>query len=298
MRAREMDTFPTTTGTGPLPMLPGTLLAPGYRIVQHLNRGAVLDVYSVHSEARDCLCIAKVPRADRHDPQEREQLRREGGWLLDLSHPHLVRGYDLLDAVHGPCDGGNGNADTPVLILETLTGATLSRLIEEHSRLPKDDLAVLGRQLVSVLHYLHSHRIIHLDLKPSNVVCQAGLAKVLDLSLAQHPGRCRPGAGTHEYMAPEQVTGDTVGPATDIWGLGGILYRAATGRRPFQRATGPRTATDMPDPEPLWASNAGPRLGGAIASCLASDPARRPSITELRSIFDATIPDPSSDQTN
>jgi eukaryotic-like serine/threonine-protein kinase len=134
----------------------------------------------------------------------------------------------------------------PVVILETLTGATLAYLIDTAPRrLAISDIVHLGFHLCSALHYLHRHAVLHLDLKPSNIVSESRLAKIIDLSIARPPGRGRAGAGTTQYMAPEQVTGDYLGLATDVWGVGAVLWEAATGEEPFN-------ADDEDDDEPSY----------------------------------------------
>ena len=100
----------------------------------------------------------------------------EGELLATLAHPHLVRGYELV------------SAPRLAVVMETLTGATLAALIED-PRLGVVDTALLGRQLVSVLGYLHRRGWVHLDVKPANVVVQAGRAVLIDLGLASPPGQ-------------------------------------------------------------------------------------------------------------
>ena len=124
--------------------------------------------------------------------------------LIELTHPHLVRGYELLEVGRTPVSIEPSSTAGPVHVMETLTGATLSSLIEtEHpDGMDPDDVAMLGLRLCSMLHYLHGRGVLHLDLKPSNIVFKAGTAVLLDLSLAQPPGRCAAGIGMHEHMAP------------------------------------------------------------------------------------------------
>jgi serine/threonine protein kinase len=80
---------------------------------------------------------------------------------------------------------------------------------------------------------LHSRNHLHLDVKPSNIIASDGVARLIDLSLARRPGRCAPGIGTPGYMSPEQVCGGHLGPPADVWGVGLVLYEAATGLQPF-----------------------------------------------------------------
>ena len=248
----------------------------GYEIVEHIARSRVLDVYDVYSEERDCRCVAKLIRPDMDNERRRRRLRDEGRLLLRLAHPHVVRAYELVERPR------------PVLILETLTGETLSRLIERSTRrLATDDIAFLGMHLCSALHYLHGQGYLHIDVKPSNVVTDNGAAKLLDLSIARPPGRAKRGVGTRQYMAPEQASGVSLTPATDVWGIGATLFEAATGTMPFPdggqlehraervRALRPRLPR---------------RIADAIDAALDPEPAARPSVRELADALDGSVP--------
>lgn len=275
-----MTTACLTTSTTPAVHAPGTVLVAGLIVDEHLSRGADLDVYSVWDPDRDCLCIAKTLRPDRReDATARRRLHHEGELLTTLDHPHLVRGYALLDG-----EDLDDEDSGPMLLMETLTGATVARVIQDvPDGLDTADTALLGLQLCSVLHHLHRRGVLHLDLKPSNIVCEAGRARLLDLSLAQPPGPCPAGKGTHEYMAPEQVAGDHVDTAADAWGLGGVLFRALTRRRPFPRTDGARDPRTAPDLTALQGrTDVDPDLRQVVAACLRLDPRARPGLTEVR----------------
>lgn len=275
------------SGAGPAaseaeaPILPaGALLAPGYWVIQLLRRGNDLDVYDVWSDERACRCIAKLPRPDRRGRSTRRRLINEGSLLLSLAHPHIVRAYELLNQPHS------------ILILELLAGPTLSQLIEQETRLSQMDGILLGYQLCSALNYLHQRGTLHIDLKPSNIIITDRMVKVIDLSLAQPAGPGSPGVGTDRYMAPEQVRGDRLSPATDTWGIGIVLFVVLTGQRPF------------PEPddgcEPLQLSQRAPsircyrRLRPGLASiidqCLEPTPMARPSIARLAATLRALTP--------
>jgi serine/threonine protein kinase len=260
------------------PLAPGAELAAGYRVVAHLSRNQALDVYDLFSVGRDCRCIAKVVRPDRRDERARARLVQEAEVLLGLTHPHLVRAYELLP---GP---------DPVLILETLTGATLGALLEEDGPLLDGDVCELGRQLASAVGYLHRCGWLHLDLKPDNVVAERGMVKVLDLSLARRPGPAGAGIGTRQYSAPEQARGGVLGPPADVWGLGAVLFEMATGDAPY--AGLPAPAEQFPQlrrrPRRLAARDLLPAgLAAAIDACLELDPSARPTVDELVRVLDA-----------
>jgi eukaryotic-like serine/threonine-protein kinase len=259
-----------------------TALAPGYEVLGLLSRNQAMDVYDVWDSERDCRVVAKLVREDRAGKERlQRRLVNEGTLLTRLAHPHLVRGYELLDRPQ------------PVLILETLTGVTLGHLIEtRRRRLALTDVAFLGMQLCSALRYLHRRGVLHLDVKPGNIVCdEAGQAKLIDLSLARPPGEVSAGVGTRDYLAPEQATGGAVDAAADVWGIGTVLYEAATGRRAFEGDDEPRRYAQLEGPPPPISSLR--RVPAAFAElvdrCLAPTPAGRPSVEEVSSALDRLV---------
>jgi serine/threonine protein kinase len=285
------------------PLPAGRILAPGYTILAHLHQSNNFDVYDVFSEERACRCIAKTPKQDLlKSERAANRLLREGALLAGLTHPHVARLYEIVE---GP---------PAALILETLTGETLAHLIDtNYRRLPIKEVAHLGLHLCSAVHYLHGRGILHLDLKPSNIVSERGMAKILDLSIAHPPGPTKAGAGTTQYMAPEQVRGDVVDASTDVWGIGAVLFEAATAEPPFnaeyeetgyEEDSGPTDGTGTDE----WTSTSGTgahdglegyeqitrraapvrahrRVPAAsneiIARCLDPDPRGRPTVAEL-----------------
>ena len=259
--------------TSPDVLADGDTLVDGYCVLQHLHRGSDLDAYVVWSDERACMCVAKVLRPDRRDaPRPKRRLLREGRLLKRLAHLHLARAYAVF-------------VNPPAVILEVLTGKTLERRLADSGRLPVDELACLGVQLCSALHYLHRQPLLHLDLKPSNIVCERGLAKLLDLSIARKPGRARRGVGTRHYMAPEQARGGFVTPATDVWGLGVVLYEAIAGQPAFRvTADGPRYPQLATRARPLSGRRRLPaELGRIIDNALDPCPGARPRLDEVSS---------------
>ena len=260
---------------GPPPLPPGAIFAPGYRVVRFLRRGRDLDVYDLWSESRNCRCVGKTVRPDRLEKRDaRARLLREGKLLLRLTHPHIVRAYEVQ------------TAPAPLVILETLPGETLSHLLERrHKRLGVQEVAHLGLHLCSAIGYLHRNDILHLDLKPSNIIATHGIAKVLDLSLARRPGPSRGGIGTTGYMAPEQSLGGEFGPCTDVWGIGITLYEVATGEPACDAGDDTSTTRVRAEPcrvKPVRHSRRVPvSLASAIDCCLSFDPASRPTVDEL-----------------
>jgi serine/threonine protein kinase len=255
------------------PLGPGAVVAPGARVVAHLHRSEDLDVYDAWCERRACRVIVKTPRPDRRrDAPVVRALLREGRLLRRLAHPGIVRAYE----VHaGP---------RPAVVMETLGGETLAHLIRrrEGRRLAAAEIAVVAVQLGGALRYLHAAGLLHLDVKPANVIAEAGRAKLVDLSIARRAGRVAPGLGTPCNMAPEQARGGEVGPAADVWGLGTVLYELATGETPFADDAGVEyPQLERRAPAVGASRRLPPPLAALIDGCLEPDPAARPMLDEL-----------------
>jgi serine/threonine protein kinase len=280
---------------GPI-LQPGEEVAPGYEVIAHLRRGKRLDVYDVWSVERACRCVAKTITPDRiGEERARVQLSAESELLLSLTHPNIVRAYEVVESSTG----------VPVLILETLTGRTVSHIIDDFSDgMELEDVVWLGLHLCSAVAYLHRHGCLHLDVKPDNVISEAGRAKLIDLSISGKEGPSSAGAGTYDYLAPEQARGERVSPATDVWGIGITLYEALTGTVPFEpdddgdddeegSASDYADASDDFDPDSYpQATERAPLVitrredipapfADVVDACLEPDPARRPSVEEL-----------------
>jgi eukaryotic-like serine/threonine-protein kinase len=279
------------------PFAPGYTIAAGYEVISHLSRGNDLDVYDVWSDRRGCRCVAKTLRPRRvQDSSVTARLLEEGRRLQRLAHPHIVRGYETIEAPQ------------PVAILETLSGETLSHMIQSSGPLDASECVHLGLQLGAATQYLHAEGIVHLDLKPSNVIAQGGRAKLLDLSVARPPGVMRADIGTWCYMAPEQVRGGFVDEAADVWGLGVVLFEAASGVPAFEEeshASGSggdgsdqhtgRDASAVVTPIRDVASVPG-SLADLVTSCLAPDPAQRPRVRDLLAALERSGDLPASER--
>lgn len=258
----------------------GSEIIPGYTVLRLGSRGSLFDVYEVWSIERHCRCAAKVLRPHRlEEPKGRRRLLREGRTLLGLSHPNIVRAYELCERPH------------PVLIMEALPGMTVEYWLEEHERLTTPNLVHLGEHVISAIAYLHANQILHLDLKPGNLLVSGGIIRVIDFSLARAPGRGRRGMGTHIYLAPEQARGRQLGPPADVWGIGVVLWEAAVGRAPFEYPEDRETYDQLLRRAPSIRSERRlPRaLGDGIDACLEPDPQERPTVRELAELVDSFL---------
>ena len=259
-------------------LAPGQRLSDTLTVVEHLRRGEELDVYVAFDTARYCRVLAKTTRPELASwPDTVAALTREADVLAGFAHPHVVRLFEVQ----------RPRGEAPVVVLELLTGATLGALLKRVGRLSLPDLAAMGEQLCSALRYVHASGVLHLDVKPSNIICDNRLAKLIDFSVARAPGPCPRGLGTPTYAAPEQVAGGLASSASDVWGLGLCLYQSATGAHPFE--PGVHTGDHSPDRAPSIRSLR--RLPAVVSAlldgCLEPEPGNRPSLTEVATILSA-----------
>jgi serine/threonine-protein kinase len=196
-------------------------------------------VYRAHDEQlnRDiALKVVTVPASSRGEASHR--FLREARSIAQLTHPNIVQIYDI-----GEQDG------FLFLAMELVEGGNLSQKIQREDAMSPADAVRIVLQIARAVHRAHRVGIIHRDLKPGNILLSAsGEPRITDFGLAKWQGELaddearltRVGVpmGTPGYMAPEQVRGDpdAIGPATDVYALGTILYECLTGRRPFQDA--------------------------------------------------------------
>jgi serine/threonine protein kinase len=254
----------------------GDLVAEGLTALRLLGGGLRYEAYLAWSDRLQSLVVVKVVRPGLVDDDHTlKGLAAEVALLERLGHPVLVRSF-----------GASLGGPRPHVVLEHLEGPRLSSLLRRYGPLPAEQLLPLGVQLCAAAHYLASEDVVHLDIKPSNIIMGAP-ARLIDLSVArtlEQCGRLAAPVGTDAYMAPEQCVpsdGVPVGPPADVWGIGVTLYEAATGRRPFPKGDPdaadpalrrPQLTFGPPPSEPLP-----PPMAATILACLESDPRRRPA---------------------
>ena len=262
----------------------GDEIAPGRSVLKPIGGGSAYEVMLVFDDHLFSIMVAKVVRPDQlEDESTMRGLRREAEALERLAHPTLIRGFDaVLDPPH------------PHVLIEHLEGPTLRRLIKRDGPLPEEQLLPLALHVASALHYLAGEEIVHLDVKPDNIVMGVP-PRLIDLSVARPFERARriEGAiGTDPYMAPEQCGAPEyrglIGGATDVWGLGATLFHAATGMRPFPRERGAGESGDREARFPQLVAEpqefprgVSPAFAELILATLRKDPAERPSAREL-----------------
>jgi eukaryotic-like serine/threonine-protein kinase len=266
----------------------GDAIAPGRTVLSRLGGGKRYEVFLVWDDHRLAVLVAKVLRPDQaEDPMAQRDLAREAEWLSRLGHPVLVRGFDAV--LDGPF---------PHVLIEHLEGPTLRALLERGEGLPLEQLLPLGLPVASALHYMACEELVHLDVKPENIVMGAP-PRLIDLSVARPLSEARRLAhpvGTDAYMAPEQCGSGEVGSPADVFGLAATLQHALTGRPPFPRAEGARDSTDATVRFPQLVSDAEPlprrtprELADALRAGLARDPGDRPTAADFAGALEPLV---------
>jgi serine/threonine protein kinase len=251
-----------------------------YKVIEHIGRGGMADVYkALHPEMNRVVAIKVLSRALVHSPEMRARFRREARAIGALSHPNIVQvfDFDVVDGVY-------------FMVMEFIDGETLGqRLSDLHARGKRLPLAETLRVTIAVgqaMHYAHEQAMLHRDIKPTNIMFRGdgcvvltdfGVAKILNAT--SHITKTGAVAGTPAYMAPEQWTGATVDRRSDIYSLGVVLYQLATGELPFSDETPARLMfrhiSDSPTPPRNLCADIPPALEDVIVRSLAKDPRER-----------------------
>jgi serine/threonine-protein kinase len=252
-----------------------------YRILGQIGRGGMGAVYLAEradEQYRQRVALKLVKRGTDTD-EVLQRFRRERQILASLDHPHIAR---LLD-------GGATSDGRPYLVMEAIEGIPITEWCDRRRRTVDERVALFGTVCLAVQH-AHQRLVVHRDVKPSNVLVEEdGDVKLLDFGIAKVLGAddvpgIRTQAGvrvlTPEYAAPEQLGGLPVTTATDVYGLGVLLYELLTGRRPFE----PSRASSGRDAAPR-----DPELPSAVVLRGARDPARQPRLEARGSSEPASV---------
>ena len=266
----------------------GAEIVPGRHAVRLLGGGHRYEAYLAWDDDLRALVAVKIVRPDLvGHPGVLAGMAGEARALERLSHPVIVRGFD---AVLG--------GDRPHLVLELLDGPRLSTLVRT-SVVAIEQVLTLGLQLSSAAHYMSVRGIVHLDIKPRNVI-MAAPPRLIDLSVAlpfEELATITTPVGTDSYMAPEQCDPDRfteIGPPADVWGIGVTLYGALAKRRAFDTTADERFPQLVRAAAPL-PKDVPPVLAELVLSMLEPRPADRPTAAQLADALEpivATLPRP------
>jgi hypothetical protein len=259
------------------------LLHGRYQLLRLLGQGSMGVVYLAHDSVLDRELALKTMRS--LGPEDIYRLKREFRSLAEVAHPHLVQLYDLV-----------ASDDDCFFTMEWVRGATfVDAFVGSDGASRRVDQARLEegiRQLCSGLLALHGRQKLHRDIKPTNVLVEpSGRLVLIDFGLVSDEGalalrssRSTDLGGTPVYMAPEQLCGEGVSPASDWYAVGVMLYEALTGQAPFE-GLGPnwifdRTSKAPPSPSEL-APETPDHLDALVMALLRRNPSERPTPSEI-----------------
>ncbi len=249
----------------------------GYRVEALLGRGGMGVVYRAwHLRLNRAVALKMLLAGPCARPEELERFLRESQAVASLGHPNIVQVYDIGDA-----DG------RPYFTMELVEGGNLADQIRGVPQ-PANQAAACVATLAEAIHAAHQSGIVHRDLKPANILLtRDGTPKVTDFGLARRldgdEGLTLSGVpvGTPSYMAPEQARGErqAIGPATDVYALGAILYELLAGRPPFRAESATATLQQVLTAEPVSPTRLNPQVPRDLTTiclkCLSKEPHRR-----------------------
>ncbi len=251
---------------------------PGYEILDVLGRGGMGVVYRAwQKELNRPVALKMLHAGGQADPQILARFRIEAEAVARLRHPHIVQIHDV-----------GQHFGSPFLVLELVEGRSLAQQIAGTPR-PGRWAAELVETLARTIHSAHELGVVHRDLTPANVLLTSdGVPKITDFGLAKliiggDDLRTQTGdlLGTSSYMSPEQASSrhQVIGPATDVYALGAILYELLAGRPPFKAESPLETLRQVVSDEPVAPSRLRPKLSGDLETiclkCLRKEPSLR-----------------------
>jgi tetratricopeptide (TPR) repeat protein len=250
-----------------------------YQVLGVLGAGGMGVVFLARQQRPQRLVALKVLPPGFAGGQRLARFRDEAEVIARLEHPNIVQVFEVGEHQGRPC-----------FAMEYLKGGSLAHKLAAAPLTPRDAAALVAT-LARAMHHAHGQGILHRDLKPANVLLSAegqpkiadfGLAKQLETGDGAAPGqRTESGAilGTPAYMAPEQAAGRAVGPGTDVYSLGAILYECLTGRPPFRAASPLQTLDQVRSQEPVPPARLQPGLPDDLQTiclkCMEKDPEKR-----------------------
>jgi hypothetical protein len=262
----------------------------GFEIGERVHAGGQADLYAVTGPGEAFPLLMKVPRLGHGEPAANViSYEIEAQLLRVVRGPHVPRFVAAGDLER-----------QAYVVMERVEGRPLGEWLPR-APLPAEEVARLGAALAAALHDLHLQEVVHLDVKPSNVLVRPdGGVVLVDFGLARHAHypdllaeEARDPIGTAPYMAPEQVLGSRGDPRSDVFALGAVLYQLATGHLPFgaptSRAGLRRRLYADPVPPRALAPGVPPWLQEVVLRCLEPDAADRYA-TAAQVAFDLTHP--------
>ncbi len=256
----------------------GSVLGGRYRITDLICRGGMASVFRAVDEVLPREVAVKLLPPGAADPEVMLRQRNEIDTLASLNHHALVT---LFDIGTEPTENG----ERAFLVMELVDGPNLRDVLTE----PMDpkQVALIGADLAEALHYMHGRGIVHRDIKPANILlapsdlpdrrfraklADFGIARLMDGSRFTSTGLV---IGTANYLSPEQASGRTVGPLSDVYSFGLVLLESLTGQQAFP-GTSLETVTARLAGPPVIPGSVGPEWGALLSRMTAMNPDDRP----------------------
>jgi serine/threonine protein kinase len=279
---------------------------PGYQVLEFLASGAMGMVLKARHTALNRVVAIKLPLGESiANEAGRQRFLREARSAASLRHPNICPIYEVgeIPPARGSSEMGGARRGRPYIAMAYVQGETLRNWVKQSAPNVRTIASVMAK-LARAVGYAHEHSVIHRDIKPANVIVDAetGEPMLTDFGLAKGLGATEEAAahvtqsgqvmGTPAYMAPEQAAGrlELIGPHSDTYGLGAVLYDLLTGRPPFLGAVGEilrKVQTDDPIPPRLLSPRLHRDLETICLKALAREPSRRyPSAGELADDLD------------
>ncbi|MEU0932072.1 protein kinase [Embleya sp. NPDC005971] len=262
----------------------GRLIGERYLLADRLGRGGMGAVWRARDQVlgREVAVKEMLPQPGADDAERarlRERAAREARAAARLSHPSVVRVYDVVE-----------EDDRPWIVMELVPSRSLAELIRADGPMAADRVAEIGLTMIDALRTAHAAGILHRDVKPGNVLITLDDRAVLsDFGIAVVEGDSsvtQSGVvlGAPAYIPPERAKGLNPTAASDLWSLGATLYAAVEGKAPFERSTPLATLTAIVSEEPAPAKHAG-ALDPVLRALLARDPQERPDAAEAEAML-------------
>ncbi|MGY0003978.1 protein kinase domain-containing protein [Micromonospora sp. I033] len=268
----------------------GSRLDGRYRLLDRLGAGGMSVIWRAHDEVlgRDVAVKLLSPELAA-DPQLLHRIRAEARSAARLRHPNVVEVYD-----YGEVADGDG-PPVPYVVMEVVEGRSLAQLLTG-GPLPWRVAVLICAQVAAALAAAHRRGTVHRDVKPGNVMIAAAGVKLVDFGISAasgDPDGLSEGLfGTPAYLAPERLEQGAVRPATDVYALGLLLYRALAGRLPWRASTTTQMLAAHRYREPAALpdlTDLPPEVADLCRRCLAKDPADRPPATEAARVLGAVV---------
>ncbi len=262
----------------------GALLDGRYRLIAPIAAGGMSVVWRGHDDVLARPIAVKVlagGSASASDPMFAERVRREAMAIARISHPYIANVYDYGESAEP------GGVTVPYIVMELVEGESLAQVLTR-GRLSWPTAAGICAQVAAALAAAHQLGVVHQDVTPSNVMLCVDGVKVVDFGISATTGQRMDASeqvfGTPAYLAPERLSGGPAQSATDVYGLGLLLYEAITGHLPWSATTTTQmlTAHRYQPPAPLPpVAGMPPQVAALCARTLAVDPGQRPSSAQV-----------------